>query len=487
MTFPEELRRRSDRDAVAAAASTVTPPNLPPVADINLLVEDPRSGLAAHEDEADPDGASGLSYMERIQAEVWKSFNGFRNPDAEGRGRWALTASSAAGGGIAEGVSDFTSAMWNARSLFALPVGDRETAQNVSNGTAGIVLDRNGDVIIRGTFGEQILLSRGTITFSAPNDIVNLPGRTAFTLAGKHSVVRANEHIELESNTGRISAKAATQLSLAGDGVLVESLSSDFDAALGVGFDQQVRGLVLLSRSTAAVVAPDVRLLGVTPNAGSSNPASDTFVTIDARRVQLKSDSVVATLEQEFIVAVGGSAGIPLIIGVDYSVLPAIFTNQIPCVENSPNDQHISSAVVAASEADNSYGIVATPVGLTQENIAGFSFQWGTSEQYGTESVDGFKLYEQPWQRFYRVDGAPVPTRWVQNYTVAGGSCAYPGAAAWADPTRFVSLDYNSWYLADTMSYDRDLNNVDGVDTEDATVLPASTVSQINTTWIIRP
>ena len=487
MAFPAELRRRSDRDAVISAAAVVTPPLLPDAATINLLVEDPRSGLAASESETDFDGMNGLSYMERIQAEIWKSFNGFRGVDESGRGRWMLTSGAATGSSGIEGVSDFSSRMWSSRSIFALPVGEREAAQSAANGTAGIIVDRNGDVVIRGSFGEQILLSRGTISFSAPNDILNLPGRTAFTLAGKHAVVRANEHVELESNTGRVSAKAATQLSLAGDGVLVEALSSAFAATLGDGFDQHVQGLVMLSRGTAVVAAPDVRLLGHAAHAGDSSPAVDTFITIDARKVQLRSESAVATLEKEFIVAIDGSAGVPLVVGAGYSVLPAIFTDQTPCVELSPNDQHIVTAISAAAVADNSYGLQTLPDGLLPVNFFNFSFQWGTSEQYGTDTEEGFKLYEQPWQRLYRAESAPVPSRWVQSFTLRGDTCAYPGTAAWIDETRFVALSYTDWYSPDSMAYDSGLNSVNGVDTNDATVLPPTEVGRINNTWIIRP
>lgn len=486
LSFPKELRRASDRDAVAASPVVVSAATTMSADKLDAVITDPRPGLAAADDETDIDGLNTLSYMERIQASIWRAWNGFRNSSENSASRWAFSSGTASGAHGTEGVQDMTSAMWSTRSLFALPFDDsREAESSGASGTAGLIIDKNGDVIIRGSFGEQILLSRGTITQSAPNDILTLPGRNSFTLAGKHAVTKANEHIELESNTGRVSARAHTQLSMSAPGVLVEATSTGYVADIGDGYEQQVEGLILLSMGTAAMLAPDLRMTGVgTGESEISEP--DTSLLIDCKRVQIRTAGTTATIENEVIWSTSLS-GVPFVLAQDYVVLPAIFTPTVPCVEDTGADEHVSSATEAAVEAASAMANMPQPDAFSPTNLSNFGFKWGTSAQYGTDIDALFKLYEQPWQRFYRVPGAPVPTTWTQRFLSIDGSCSYPGADALIAEDRLAGLAYTDWYDPVSMSYKTDLNELNGSDSGDVTTLPKTDTTAINTNWIIRP
>lgn len=107
-------------------------------------------------------------------------------------------------------------------------VDHRYNEVNYYETTAGIEITPTGAVVIRGSAGEEIRLSGGSIQISAPGDVWLQPGRGMNIYAGDDIILRANKSVDITANEKdiRLKSEGNTQV-LAGNGgrggILLES------------------------------------------------------------------------------------------------------------------------------------------------------------------------------------------------------------------------------------------------------------------------
>jgi hypothetical protein len=367
--------------------------------------------------------------------------------------------------------------MWRAMaaaSVVTLPIDGVDGSQRFYLGRSMISLLPDGGILLEDSFHSQVLMSGGNIMLSAPHDIILAPGRNLVAVAGGTACIRADQHIDVASNSGRVSVKAESLLQLlggngGGGGVVVESRSRSKSTA-GTGTAQDVGGLLLKSASGVHLAGSNCTIAAETSLAIES-----TVVSVVAEQIGMIA-SVVAiapnistpgySFSQELAVCPGGlqAAGLTssTTVSVDGDILatgavaaigPVIGSAVAPYPKSSPPFKAATVTRALAAVTKNvglwwagftksitAYAAQPTPFSAAFRSILGFSF--ATSNQLGTNKSKAFELPETRWQTMSRRGNGDAGSAWRENPVVSpAGDTAqtapFPGYDAWATASAF--------------------------------------------------
>jgi len=348
-------------------------------------------------------------------------------------------------------------------------------------GRSTFALLPDGSVLVENAGQAQIMLCGPNIVLSAPGDIIMMSGGAAQVLAGKSVVIRAQDHVQLAANTGRVDIKAERQLSLLGgndggaEGVLVESRSKALDAAAGVGSAGRVGGIVLKSATGAYIAAEQA--LGL---------SSKGVLTVKTQGIQIDTDVISARVVQGLMLfsaasetpaiqvsmsgliptlwfngttvldgdvfATGGAQFNGTLISGDsiYAARNIVGTavgeagtdpttkktleQQISAMVAATNKQLVPFATAAKAPEATLETALSANVPLSWARVATYGFSFMDTTDYG---VVAFGLPETRWQRAARSGGS----KWVEKFVRAPGgtedTMPYPGRSAWTNDGRY--------------------------------------------------
>lgn len=124
---------------------------------------------------------------------------------------------------------------------------------------AGLDIQPDGTVVLSGPSGEQMIMGGGSILFSAPKGIYNMPGQTFAVWAPADAIIRAGQDVDISSTSGNVRTKAERNLLFLGGnggsgGILFENKGAAA-ANPGIGNDIVVGGIVFKSAGTLSVQA----------------------------------------------------------------------------------------------------------------------------------------------------------------------------------------------------------------------------------------
>lgn len=347
---------------------------------------------------------------------------------------------------------------------------------------SGIATLPDGTVVILGPAGEEIRMAGGSIEISCPGDVVLRPGRNLVTMAGRNTIVRAKDCVELSATDGDFRIKSARHGEIlagnSGVGVLLlesRGAGSAVDFKL-VGADIVAGGVIVKSVGQTALLSETVYVRAgmagsgsIVLDAGAGTGVVSVYAASLARFVTSAFDFFVSGDEVTATNAYG-EAGTVLSGGLQVDG-PAILSDGLLCggwIE-------VSDGHIATSDADSYRGLVATlkeesldeavaavkGVGDTEAEQSkagdkllndavvepylgtdkigsaevlpqvGFSFR--TTAQYGTGD---YVLYESRWAQRARITESA--TRYWEEDPVQAGSeqtYPYPGRDAWLGET----------------------------------------------------
>jgi hypothetical protein len=373
----------------------------------------------------------------------------------------------------------YTADMWRRMPRaagFDITVDEHEKTKRFYVGRSLVALMPDGSVLVEDAFHSQVLMSGGSVMISAPNDIVLAAGRNLVAIAGRDAGLRANRHIDVAANTGRVSVKAEDQLALLGanggqGGVLIESRSTADTSKSGTGTDQQIGGIVLKSKTGLYGEGTQV---GVTATSGDLVLQALTGDTV------VKSVSMTFKLDNQMLVAVGevshysflaDSATMPGQLSVDGPayVSEGFFVDgdiavdgnvsatggvgavggvgQIKSFNTSPYSKQADTlqtlagklVTAAITKLTKLLGL-RTPLNQELSPKLGFSFM--TSQQLNLDHERSFELPESRWQTIARRGNRGASETWVEKTILspAGDSrptSALPGYEAWSTQSTF--------------------------------------------------
>lgn len=486
---------------------------------------DPEMAVAGGETNVDE--LRRITFMEEIQYLLWRGNLGFDLNQAgrQPNGRWRVSRvpTNMTGQDLDPGVPG--TGMWSAQDFIKIPVDftlPTGKSIEVAKGSQAVTLRPDGSIVLRDAWGSTIEMAGGSITFSAANDLHFRSGRSIHGIAGQHFSMKADQEVELSSNNGRLSLKAEAALQLLGGnggtgGVLIESRSEAVGFTAGEGNRQRHDGLVLMARRQIAALAPHIRVEASTIDGTSTDPQEDRgTLELLAAQVLTRSAGVQSVQDGTLTIKVADTTRDPdttadptygnsaiLLLGPGYVVLPAIYTAATPCVETSPNDQHLTAAVVGAANLATTFSnLTALQGGLVASSLPIMGFTWSTSSQYGVAGAGDYVLVQQPWERAIAATDA-LGEVWRENYVLSFGRAGsssgaadllapFPGRQAWGvDDQRMVSLGANQWYDLSTETYALAplscAEQLKGTNLAELLALPRTTPTVVDGNITIRP
>ena len=129
---------------------------------------------------------------------------------------------------------------------------------------AGVYIGEDGSVIIRDAWGSEITMVGGNITFACAGNVLNLPGRTALTMAGDDIVLKAQNSVDVHASEHDVRLSAAKNMEIVGGGdegmypggVIIESKGIGVRPWNGEdkGESANLSGIVLKTRSQGITI-----------------------------------------------------------------------------------------------------------------------------------------------------------------------------------------------------------------------------------------
>lgn len=366
----------------------------------------------------------------------------------------------------------YTADMWRRMpraASFVLTIDSNEKTKRFYVGRSVVALMPDGSVLIEDAFHSQVLMSGGSLMLSAPNDIILAAGRNILGIAGRDAGLRANRHIDIAANTGRVSVKAEDQLALLGGnggqgGVLVESRSTSDTSKSGTGTDQSIGGILL--KSSTGLYAEGT-LIGLTATEEDIVMKAEFGATVvksfsmtfklDSGLLMTAGDSDYSFLPDSvtipvpvgvngfvygtglFIdgdVAVNGSASLTGGVGAVGGVGQIKAFNTSPYTKIAKSIQDETARLIKAADVQLTKLLaLRTPLNNALAELLGFSFT--TSQQLGLERAKSFEIPETRWQTMARRAARGASQTWIEKTVLspAGDSrptSALPGYEAWS-------------------------------------------------------
>lgn len=169
----------------------------------------------------------------------------------------------------------------------------------------------DGSVIIRDGWGSEIVMRGGNIIFSAVGDVVNQPGGSAVTIAGRDVIQKAQEHIDLSTAKGDIRLKAETNLHAHSQkgGILLEAVAEGqhHGFAEGTAPTQPTLGIVLKAeKASIAFIGRTV----VTTAAQIWHSATDWLIQAAGTWFSRAREFTMVTPEAKSVFSLGATAAI---------------------------------------------------------------------------------------------------------------------------------------------------------------------------------
>lgn len=136
-----------------------------------------------------------------------------------------------------------------------LPVDHRQQAEKYYPTCSGFGILPQGQIVLQGPAGEQIILGGGNIRIHCPGDIELCPGRKLIVTAGDDTVIKSFRSIDLTSATADVRLKAEYNLELlAGNSgqsgrLLLESKSYGIDHNYEQAFGEDIPGHGIILRA----------------------------------------------------------------------------------------------------------------------------------------------------------------------------------------------------------------------------------------------
>ncbi len=387
--------------------------------------------------------------------------------------------------------------MW--RSLpraFEITIDPIEESKTFYVGESMVQLCPDGSVVIQDAHHSQIIMGGGNIVLSCAHDIVLAPGRNLVGIAGSDCSLKANRHIDVAANEGRVSVKAETQLGLLGGngqtdgGVLIESRAKNEGLVVGTGVDQNIGGILLKSATglygTGSRIALDATDENVTIRAagGIIGLAAQCQLELsDGMFVFKDADGNGAYAFTDTGCTIPGS----LAVNGPVDVLgDGFFDGQIIASSNIAAGGSVSGSSVGAAAAgdktvDNfarlsrsaingSLASLVKSIKVMTKNIAstfadklplnralaslvGFSF--ATSEQLRTNTKGAFKLPETLWQAISRRASKGASKVWSENSVTSPSgdnrpTSPSPGHEAWSVSASYELSEHDLYFDLET-------------------------------------
>jgi len=191
-------------------------------------------------------------------------------------------------GDFTDGKPNIDAGMWQALpKMFCVTLGPYGQQKRFYLGNAIISITNEGGIVLQDASGSRILMEGGNIVLQAKHDVIVNPGRNAVTMSGRDVVVKADRHLDLNANLGRLTVVAADQLTLVGGldgfgGVLLQSkgeYASRYDQP-----DMEVTSgaLILRAKHMLDAQAMNIMITGSAPTGWSPNVFGGGRVAITA-------------------------------------------------------------------------------------------------------------------------------------------------------------------------------------------------------------
>ena len=372
----------------------------------------------------------------------------------------------------------------------------------------------DGTVVLEGGWGEQITLTRGNIIFTAPGDVMTMPGRSAVTWAPQDIVQRAGKHVDITSTKHDVRIKGQRNLHLLGGnngepgGVLLESRATgrSFNFSGVVGEEVQQTGIVLKCRESDVAIWGNNVHIGARAMEGTAG-----ILTLDAdegqAQIYMRASTIMREIDQGAVdvfnnrqnanyfsagatildtrtLVVRGKALFTKGSGGDSGMLvegKGFFTEQVTTRDNpkfsgegdnsiyflphTPSlidsdiqrakqdiDDAVKNMTDGAEDFNKAVYTDASALGNTDViDKVGFSLR--SDEQY---NISNFKLYESRWQYLYRMLG--YTDVWAEEQVESPeGTVTYPhpGREAWSTGQNFIQVQEKNFSATSGYAEDR--------------------------------
>ena len=157
----------------------------------------------------------------------------------------------------------------NLPGSYTVQVDDRYGLVKYYANLSFIALLPTGGIVLRDGFGAEIRMAGGTITTSAPGDIIQAAGKSIINWAGWDAILKANNCVDISANWRDVRIKAEDKVMVTGGnngcgGVLIESRADHLGFEYGA--DNTIAGIVLRAvRSGVVALAQEHHLIQYTP------------------------------------------------------------------------------------------------------------------------------------------------------------------------------------------------------------------------------
>lgn len=346
----------------------------------------------------------------------------------------------------------------------------------------------DGSVVIEDGYGSQIIMTGGNIHRHCANDMVDMPGRSSIVAAPKDIVRRAGRDMDLTSSYGDLRLKAEYNLMAiggnAGDrgGVLIESRNKEAldDYSYVAGVDADIQGLVLSNPlGTVGILGQNVVV-----QAGTDTDAADEGILalLAGNNLHMQAQEVLADARTSLTILAGADGDEPTDLGqksiyrfsrsaVDLLGAGTLYTdasitssagmtatgfddsqspsNLTETLTSRLNDDVLPDIETAHRELlEAAYNLEGDAVGdnrLTYFNTdEAYQIKGSlrTEKDYGTDTEDGFMLYEARWQQMARAVEGVEKRYWTEPAVTFKDeqTAPWPGLAPWAEDNRFVRI-----------------------------------------------
>ena len=291
---------------------------------------------------------------------------------------------------------------------------------------AGVYIGEDGSVIIRDAWGSEIVMAGGNISFACAGNVMNLPGKTALTIAGDDIVQKAQNSVDIHASEHDVRLSAASNMEILGEGdanehsggVIISSRRKAPQPWDGKdkGESAQLSGITLKTKKQGVVIdgarvnirsKEDTRII-------SGDKGVDGKISIGSKLLRTRSEKAfLSTGDSNIVMSSSGTQIVSKDIGI-YAEggLDLMKGSQIPIplywadAENAASKMNPQYAKATEDLKDEKSG----SLGFDREALDKMMFGFRTSEECGTttpwvigDKKGNFKLYEPAWVQVMNV------------------------------------------------------------------------------------
>lgn len=341
--------------------------------------------------------------------------------------------------------------MWKSLpKSYALEVGPNGQVKRYQLGRGMIAILEDGSVVLQDPHGSQIALSGGNIYLQAEKDIISVAGRNKFDLAGRDAAVRADRHVDINATTGRMTAVAGSQMTIAGGldgfgGVFIESQGQYDQTNAASGEQPATAGGVFIKSKTAVGVRAGSVMVQARNTGWSGTKDGAPTITLDAiGGIAWKAKNSKGLFGSEVFFDLAG--GFKILLG-----RTSVFENI--AARGSGGVLYKRIAYVGDDTSSYDYKLELQSDGATKlldiansaasPMTAGFVARWLSSEQHNLKDKGQFSLPRPEWQT-QAIDQLPPASIVVQAVfrdMPMNGTSAFPGFVRWQADGLAISTD----------------------------------------------